>query len=37
MGEMRNVCEALDVRALKGDTTHCYEENINTNLQRYNL
>jgi len=28
MGEMRNVCEDLDVTALKGDTSQCYEDNI---------
>jgi hypothetical protein len=29
MGEMINVCEDLDVRALKEDPIHCYEDNIN--------
>ena len=29
MGEMIKVCEDLDVRALKEDPIHCYEDNIN--------
>ena len=37
MGEMRNVCEDLDVRALKGYPIHCYEDNIKEVLEKHNL